>query len=227
MTAYTYTMSNDKTEAIPAVPVPTRRSILRAAGAHVAGGSSLSPSPSPFADWRDATPTEELPAASSPAFPDVQVPGPARTERLAQSRERAALQPRRRQAWRRHLRSALAALALAAVILIPMQIFAAAGISSARQAALASARLDARADEQAAPAPAAQPDVRSEIQPDWVTEDTGAAYDRTDPLASPLDLPRCTASPDTPLPCLATISPDSKRAVVLEEDASLTALTRH
>lgn len=67
-----------------------------------------------------------------------------------------------------------------------------------------------------------QTDTRSE----WITQDTGAAYDRTDPSASPLSLPRCTTSPDTPLPCLATISPDSRRAVVLEEDASLTALVR-
>lgn len=131
---------------------------------------------------------------------------------------------------RRHLRAALAALALAAAILIPMQLFAAHGISSARQAALASSQRDAsqatEQAEQAAPAPVVQPDARSDIQPDWVTEDTDSPYDRTDPAASPLDLPRCTTSPDTPLPCLATISPDSSRAVVLEEDASLTALVR-
>ena len=67
---------------------------------------------------------------------------------------------------------------------------------------------------------------QSPDQPEWVTEQTGAAYDRTNPAASPLDLPRCTTSPDTPLPCLATISPSQTRAVVLEEDASLTALVR-
>lgn len=74
------------------------------------------------------------------------------------------------------------------------------------------------------PSPAAQAAPAS--SPAWVTSDTRAPYDRTDPSASPLDLPRCTTAPDTPLPCLATISPDSRRAVVLEEDASLTALVR-
>ena len=72
----------------------------------------------------------------------------------------------------------------------------------------------------------AQSDARSGIQSEWVTSDTGAPYDRTDPAASPLDLPRCTTAPSTPLPCLATVSPDSRRAVVLEEDASLTGLNR-
>lgn len=127
----------------------------------------------------------------------------------------------------RHLRAALTGPLIAAAVLIPMQLFAAQGISSARQAALA--QRDERATAQpgqAAPAPSSQPDVRSDIQADWVTGDTGAAYDRTNPAASPLDLPRCTTSPDTPLPCLATISPDSSRAVVLEEDTSLTALVR-
>lgn len=146
-----------------------------------------------LADLRaDATPTELLPVTPTPRA------------------------PLRGTTARRHLRAALVGIALAAAILTGLQLYAAAGISSARQAAL----------EQAAPAPAAQPDVRSDIQADWVTEDTGAAYDRTDPTASPLDLPRCTTSPDTPLPCLATISPDSRRAVVLEEDTSLTALVR-
>lgn len=61
---------------------------------------------------------------------------------------------------------------------------------------------------------------------DWVTSDTHAPYDRTDPAASPLDLPRCTTAPDTPLPCLAHISNDSHHVTVLEEDASLTGLVR-
>ena len=142
---------------------------------------------------------------------------------------------------RRHLRAALAGIALAAALLIPMQLFAAQGISSGRQAALAArsgqasptasptaspaATLSGQSthSEQSAPSPMSG---QSPAQPDWVTEHTGAAYDRTNPHASPLDLPRCTTSPDTPLPCLATISPSQQRAVVLEEDASLTALVR-
>lgn len=70
------------------------------------------------------------------------------------------------------------------------------------------------------------PDARSGTQPDWVTSDTHAPYDRTDPSASPLDLPRCTTAPTTPMPCLAHVSADRAHAVVLEEDASLTGLDR-
>ena len=216
-------MSNDKTEVIPTVaPVPTRRPILRsAANASIGQPATVlaHPERSPFAGWRGQAQTEEMPAVS---------PSPRRRYR-----------PARRSALARHLRAALAGIALAAAVLIPMQLFAAQGISSARQAALAEQAATLPRTEggdqppvsgQTAPmsdrTSAAQPDVRSDIQADWVTEDTDAAYDRTDPHSSPLDLPRCTTSPDTPLPCLATISPDSRRAVVLEEDASLTALVR-
>ena len=224
---------------------------------------------SPFAGWRDAAQTEELPAVS----PGIARPAPSRRERTARA-ERRSRRPRvsdpakptgsrvarrtgptgtkglrRQSCLRRHLRAALAALALAAAILIPMQLYAAAGISSARQAALASYAASTSASTgqaaalprteggdqpsrsgQTAPmsdrAPAARSDVRSDIQAAWVTEDTGAPYSKDDPTASPLDLPRCTTSPDTPLPCLATISPSQSRAVVLEEDTSLTALVR-
>ena len=141
----------------------------------------------------------------------------ARTERLARSTRT------RTRTRTRHLRAALAGIALALALLGALQAYAVAGISSARQAALEQARSEgaATAAEQTLGSPAAQTE-----QPAWVTEDTGAPYNRTDPAASPLDLPRCTTSPSTPLPCLATISPDLRRAVVLEEDASLTALTR-
>lgn len=164
--------------------------------------------------WADRTPTELLPVVGRPAH--------RRPGRAAYSRRTAPTGTKVS-----HLRAALAGILIAAAILIPMQLFAAQGISSARQAALEqSAQRDAAQAEQAAPAPAAHSDVRTDIQADWVTEGTGAAYDHTDPAASPLDLPACTTSPDTPLPCLATISHDSRRAVVLEEDASLTALVR-
>ena len=188
--------------------------------------------PGPFAGWRGQAQTELLPTlAARPRVSTHHKPtgsreghrtAPAGTKGL---RRRPVLRPR----LARHLRAALAGLLIAAALLTGLSGYAAAGISSARQAALAASQRDAQATkqaEQAAPVPASQPDVRSDIQPDWVTEDTGAAYDRTDPHSSPLDLPRCTTSPDTPLPCLATISPDSRRAVVLEEDASLTAIVR-
>lgn len=75
-----------------------------------------------------------------------------------------------------------------------------------------------------APAPAAPADAAQ--QPVWTVHGTDAPYDRTDPAASPLDLPRCTTAPDTPMPCLAWKSADSTHVTVLEEDASLTGLAR-
>ena len=70
------------------------------------------------------------------------------------------------------------------------------------------------------PAPASAP------APGWVTSDTCAPYSKNDPSASPLDLPRCTTAPDTPMPCLAHASSDARHAVVLEEDGSMTGLVR-
>lgn len=74
--------------------------------------------------------------------------------------------------------------------------------------------------------PSTQPSSSPQDAPTWVTRDTGAAYDRTDPRSTPLGLPRCTADASTPLPCLAHVSADSRHVVVLEEDASLTGLVR-
>lgn len=193
---------------------------------------------SPFADWRGQAQTELLPAVSSDAG------RPASGGRLSRRPRVSTLPEPTGSRVARHLRAALAAIALAAAVLIPMQLFAAQGISAARQAALAeraagtegavpdAAPSSTMSGQTSAPATmsdrtsASQPDVRSDIPADWVTETTHVAYDRTSPAASPLDLPRCTTSPDTPLPCLATISPSQTRAVVLEEDASLTALVR-
>lgn len=218
------------TEIIPIVAplasAPTRRPILRAAGVGTGAPSS------PFAGWRDAARTELLPAvpAVPSARPRVSTPAKPTSGRVAASTPSRRPSPgtkglrRRHPRPVRHLRAALAGLLIAAALLTGLQLYAAAGISSGRQAALA--QRDAAQAAQSAPAPAAQPEVSSDIQADWVTEQTHAPFDRTDPAASPLDLPRCTTSPDTPLPCLATISPSQNRAVVLEEDASLTALVR-
>lgn len=247
-------------DAAPATPAPVRRSILHAARADGAAAHRERLATSPFADWRDATPTELLPAVPAGAgsavspLPSGQ-PSPARarvsTHRKPTAGRGAARTPSRRPSpgtkglrhparqggfrtgLRRHLRAALTGLLIAAAVLIPMQLYAARGISSARQAALEQARTPAASavplsgqstSPTASPAPLMS--GQSDPKPDWVTEHTGAAYDRTDPHSSPLDLPRCTTSPDTPLPCLATISPSQTRAVVLEEDASLTALVR-
>ena len=233
----TFSQDDCPTEIIPVVapaaPVPVRRSILHAASAQVPAASAHRER-SPFADWRDATPTEELPAVQ-PARPRVSTPAKPTRGREARRASRTAptgTKGLRRQHphLARHLRAALAGLLIAAALLTGLQLYAAAGISSARQAALA--ERDA-ATASAAPlsgqstyTPASHMSGQSDPKPDWVTEHTGAAYDRTNPAASPLDLPRCTTSPDTPLPCLATISPSQTRAVVLEEDASLTPLVR-
>ena len=224
-------MSNDKTEVLPtAAPFPTRRSILRAAPqARQPAAVPAQPERGPFAGWRGQAPTEEL-----PVFPRVSTPAKPTGSRVASRTAPTRTKGLRRQSrLSRHLRSALTAIALAAALLIPMQLFAAAGISSARQSALAerdaaptSASTMSGQISVPSSAPASAVSGQSPAQPEWVTEQTHAAYDRTNPAASPLDLPRCTTSPDTPLPCLATISPDSRRAVVLEEDASLTALVR-
>ena len=163
-----------------------------------------------------------------------------RRERLARTE--------RRERVRRHLRAALTAIALAAALLTGLQLYSAQGITQARQAALA-ARTEGAAPSAApsaasaaapssamsgqTPAPATMPDRAStppmsgqmDTQSDWVTQDTGAPYVRTNPHASPLtELPRCTTSPTTPMPCLAHVSANSDRAVILEEDGSLTAL---
>lgn len=150
--------------------------------------------------WADATPTEEL-----PVVPD----------RLA------ARQPRSVRA-RRHLRAALAGALAAAALLTGLSLYAADGISSARQAALAQRDRGSSASSVTPTPPTPSPTP----SPVWTVHGTDAPYDRTDPSASPLDLPRCTTAPDTPMPCLAHISNDSHHVTVLEEDASLTGLDR-
>ena len=151
--------------------------------------------------WADATPTEELPAVGRQALPDRPATRQARPSRA-----------------RRHLRAALAGVLAAAALLTGLSLYAADGISSARRAALEQARSQA-----AHPAPQQTPSTPTP-KPVWTVHGTDSPYDRTDPSASPLDLPRCTTSPDTPMPCLAHISNDFHHVTVLEEDASLTGL---
>ena len=122
-----------------------------------------------------------------------------------------------------HLRAALTGIALAVAILTGLQLYALDGIYDAREAARAAHPSAAAMSEQA---PAAQSDARTGTQAEWVTQDTHAPYSKDDPSASPLSLPACTTSPTTPMPCLAHVSADSRHAVVLEEDASLTGLVR-
>ena len=144
------------------------------------------------------TSTAALPAVTLPTAAGADWRGQALTEELGAVPARA-------------LHRSPGRALLAAALLTGLQLYAAAGISDARQAAL----------EQAALAPALPAGQSpSAPQTDWLIEGTTTA------APSPLDLPRCTTSPDPPLPCLATISPSQDRAVVLEEDASLTALAR-
>lgn len=160
--------------------------------------ASPRPGGAPFAYWRGQAQTEELPAVRASRRARVSTPTKPTGSRVA-----------------RHLRAALTGIALAAALLAGLQLYAAQGIADARQAAL----------EQASSQPGEAPSTAAEPAPSapasgWVIE--GTAVD----APSPLDLPRCTTSPDTPLPCLATISTSQDRAVVLEEDASPTALVR-
>ena len=181
--------------------------------------------------WADRTPTEELPLAPAAAPLPSGQPGPARVSTRPEptgGREtpiQDVWRPRRLPAWHPSLMQLAIGAALVAALIGFFNVIAVQGY---RQAAThtssptpSSAASEARAHDTPTPTP-----TSPLLAPSWVTEDTGAAYDRTDPAASPLDLPRCTSSQDTPLPCLAHVSADSARAVVLEEDASLTALVR-
>lgn len=87
----------------------------------------------------------------TPARPEHEGGAPAAAPRR---RERLALQRGRRERVRRHLRSALAAIALAAALLSVLQAYAASGITSARQTALAARNEGAVAAAPATAAPA-------------------------------------------------------------------------
>lgn len=149
---------------------------------------------------------------------------PARGGRPTGRRERLARRASRRERVRRHLRRALTAIALAAALLSVLQAYAAQGITSARQTALAARNEGAVAASSNASSRPAMSGQTTPAESEWVTQDSGAPYSATNPSASPLSLPRCTTAPDTPMPCLAHVSANSDRAVILEEDGSLTAL---
>lgn len=190
------TAADRPTQTPPTQPLPT------AGPAGLAGTGPVRRSI--FPKGACPAPTATLPAVTLPTAAGAGWRGQAQTEELpACPRVSTSTRPTGSRVAR-HLRAALTGIALAAALLTGLQLYAAAGISDARQAALA---------EQAeqADAPTSQ----------WTVEGTATE------APSPLGLPRCTTSPDTPLPCLATISPSQDRAVVLEEDASLTAVVRH
>lgn len=187
--------------------------------------------------WADATPTEELPVAH-PAQHE-----PPSTDRPVQDMGR----PRWLPAWHPSLMQLAIGAALVAALLGACNVAAIQAHRAARAhchalvvSDWARAQRECRGTGEGTPLPeqapsqapqAPQPPAPQQApqqapQPEWVTRDTHTAYDRTDPAASPLSLPRCTTAPDTPMPCLAHVSADSLHAIVLEEDASLTALVR-
>ena len=231
-------------------------------------------SAAPFAGWRDRTPTEELPVASSPATPSQHEPS-------IQDMGRPGPLARPSMAWHPSLMQLAIGAALVLAIIGACNVAAIQAHREARAHCHALVVSDwARAQREChgtgsgtpvpeqipssphtpsntpspspspstppsltrvnSPSPSTQPPTQPSpatqpapvSQPSWVTRDTGAAYDRTDPAASPLDLPRCTtrsgtsSDPSDALPCLASLSADGSRAVVLEEDASLTGLVR-
>lgn len=192
----------------------------------------------PFAGWRDRTPTGQVPPVA---------PSPSAEETPIQDMGRPGILRRPSMAWH----PSLVQLFVGAVIAIIA--FTGIARSATRGMADASARCHqlmatdwsaaerecgarylgtepaqaARAQAaQAVPTPAPAAPADAAQQPVWTVHGTDAPYDRTDPLASPLDLPRCTTSPDTPMPCLAWKSADSTHVTVLEEDASPTGLVR-
>ena len=176
----------------------------------------------PFAGWRDRTPTGHMPpvAAAAPAPFEPGQAAPAEPSPAVQDMGRPGLLARPSMRWHPSRMQLAIGAALVAALLTSSQLLALDGIYSARQAAL-------RESRHAAPASAPQQAPASPTpKPAWTVHGTDSPYDRTDPLASPLSLPRCTTSPSTPLPCLATVSADSRHVTVLEEDASLTGLDR-
>ena len=196
----------------------------------------------PFAGWRDRTPTGQVPPVAAPQ-PEEPSAG---QETHVQDMWRPGILNRPSMA--RH--PSLMQLSIgAALVLALLGACNVAAIQAHREAraychALAVSDWD-RAQRECsgtgsgtpvpeqvptAPAQPEQPSAPAQqtpaAKPAWTVHGTDAPYDRTDPAASPLDLPRCTTAPDTPMPCLAHISNDSHHVTVLEEDASLTGLDR-
>lgn len=194
--------------------------------------------------WADRTPTEELPAVT----PFVRTNGPSRHGariKHEQAPSQPALcqdmwRPRWLPAWHPSLMQLAIGAALVLAILGACNVAAINAHRAARAHCHALVVSDwARAERECrgtgegtpqpeqvpgAPAPAPQQTPSAPAPAEWTVHGTDSPYSKDDPAASPLDLPRCTTAPDTPMPCLAHISNDSRHVTVLEEDASLTGL---
>lgn len=198
--------------------------------------------------WADRTPTEELPVGR-PASPRVsRQPEPtggregheqAPTDQESiQDMGRPGILRRPSMAWHPSLMQLAIGAALVLAIIGACNV---AAIQAHREARAychalvvsdwARAQRECRGTGSGTPVPEQAPQPPAPRQaptpsPVWTVHGTDAPYDRTDPQASPLSLPRCTTAPDTPMPCLAHVSADSRHVTVLEEDASLTGLDR-
>lgn len=204
--------------------------------------------------WADRTPTEELPVAHpaqhEQAAPHVTTNAP-QNEGPIQDMWRPGLLSRPSMWWHPSLMQLAIGAALVLALLGACNV---AAIQAHREARAychalvvsdwARAQRECRGTGEGTPQPEQAPSQTAPSQPArpeqplapaqqapaprpaWTVHGTDSPYDRTDPAASPLDLPRCTTAPDTPMPCLAHISNDSRHVTVLEEDASLTGLDR-
>lgn len=202
--------------------------------------------------WADATPTDELPVVDRLA-PFVRTKGRARRHpqpapfvRTNGPQNEGPIQdmwrPRWLPAWHPSLMQLAIGVALVAALLGSCNVAAIQAHRAARahcHALVVSdwsrAQRECRGTGTGDPVPEQLPSSphtlpapaqQTPASPVWTVHGTDSPYSKDDPSASPLDLPRCTAAPDTPMPCLAHVSPDSHHAVVLEEDASLTGMDR-
>lgn len=198
-------------DATPTGAFPTRRPRPEGVGAPQPDAASLSHGGAGARAVYHAAPTEGEQLLHEGGQPDL-------PQQPIQDMWRPGALSRPSMRWHPSLMQLAIGAALAVALLASAQLLALDGIASARQAAIERGRGAAAVPSQPAPEPPSKAV--------WTVHGTDSPYDRTDPSASPLDLPRCTTAPDTPLPCLATVSPDSRRVVVLEEDASLTGLDR-
>ena len=220
-------------DATPTGMFPTRRSIRPLGQAAHAAHAAHAARPEQATDAATTARTRPRTrpgthACHTPAQPSTgheqasPVPAPLEQETPIQDMGRPGILARPAMAWHPSLMQLAIGAALVVALLTSSQLLALDGIYSARQAALRESRHAASASAPQQVPASASPSSKAV----WTVHGTDAPYDRTDPTASPLDLPRCTTSPDTPMPCLAHISADSHHATVLEEDASLTGLDR-
>lgn len=185
--------------------------------------------------WADRTPTEQLPPV---ARPEQALPTEPEQGTPVQDMGRPGILARPSMRWHPSLMQLAIGAALVLALLGACNV---AAIQAHRQARAychalvvsdrARAERECRGTGSGTPQPEQVPaeqaaPTQSPASPVWTVHGTDSPYDRADPSASPLDLPRCTAAPDTPMPCLAHISNDSHHVTVLEEDASLTGLDR-